>query len=129
MCQAAELVGMAMVHSLVEEAQTWITHNVGEANEATAESECDSAAAPDPQQTSAEPETFKPVLDAKASGGKWHFVVGLVVRIQNSSFLINCLFCIFTEVGCTHGLCSAVHLWSHCDIFLYALYVKATCCC
>jgi hypothetical protein len=74
MLQAEELVGMAMVHSLVDMAQTWITDNVGYAEDVV-ESQC----TPEDKQISLEP--FKPVLDARASGGKWHFVVGLVVSI------------------------------------------------
>lgn len=76
-CQTQDLVGMAMVFSLMELAQTWISkhaqpsqdHQPGEDDNGGTEADAE-----------LERETFKPVLDTKASGGRWHFIIGLVVR-------------------------------------------------
>ena len=66
---------MAMVFSLVELAQTWISEHVQPNQDQADEGEDQGTEA----NVELEPEIFKPVLDAKASGGRWHFVIGLVV--------------------------------------------------
>ncbi|XP_070186183.1 uncharacterized protein [Littorina saxatilis] len=71
--QAEDLVGMAMVYSLVEEAQSWINEHTHLSEDQPAEDECQGGEEADVDQ-----EPFKPVLDTKASGGRWNFVIGLV---------------------------------------------------
>ncbi|XP_076461734.1 uncharacterized protein LOC143294178 isoform X2 [Babylonia areolata] len=76
--QAQDLVGMAMVYNLVELAQTWISDHMQSGGGDQDPGAEDGAGG---TEGSAEPEqedTFRPVLDAKASGGRWHFVIGLV---------------------------------------------------
>ena len=67
---------MAMVFTLVELAQTWINEHVQLSQDQPDEDEDGGTET----NTELEPERLKPVLDAKASGGRWHFVIGLVVR-------------------------------------------------
>ena len=62
-----------MVFSLVEAAQTWITEHAQSVQDQPVEEDNDE------KGDTTDVDTFKPVLDVKASGGRWHFVIGLVV--------------------------------------------------
>ena len=77
---------MAMVFSLVELAQTWISEHVQLNQDEAEEGEDRGTEA----SIELEPEIFKPVLDTKASGGRWHFVIGLVVREGRWKPCSNC---------------------------------------
>lgn len=74
--QAQDLVGMAMVFTLVEAAQTWISEHAHE-RPTGAEDEDDDKGA-DTEVADMPVNDVTPVGDAKVTGGRWQFVVGLV---------------------------------------------------
>ncbi|KAL8561770.1 hypothetical protein ACOMHN_010705 [Nucella lapillus] len=90
--EAQTLAGMAMVFSLVELAQTWVSEHVQSSQEeegtetegggggggGEAAAEGGGGGGGGEAAAEGDQEIFQPVLDAKASGGRWHFVIGLV---------------------------------------------------
>ncbi|KAK7481034.1 hypothetical protein BaRGS_00027753 [Batillaria attramentaria] len=74
--QAGDLVGMAMVFTLVEVAQTWIGEHIQPGMDESVESAVDA----DTEEEEGELPSIvdRPVEDTKATGGRWQFVVGLV---------------------------------------------------
>ncbi|XP_067671050.1 uncharacterized protein [Haliotis asinina] len=71
MSVAEDSVGMAMVFTLVDEAQQWITDNV----QRSPESEQDEEPSEDGVSTSS-PQRI--LTEARAAGGRWDFVIGLL---------------------------------------------------
>ena len=72
--QAQDMVEMAMIFSLVDAAQTWISENSQE--KAVNEEGIVEEDVEDNEQGVSDAELF---ATTKTTGGRWHFVIGLVV--------------------------------------------------